>query len=245
MAVREQPGGEITLIRVVVVDDETLVRSGLSLIVGSAPDIEVVATCAGGEAEETVRQHTPDVVLLDIRMPDVDGLTVLRALRALPRPPAVAMLTTFDTDEYIGTALRSGAAGFLLKDTDPEHLKHAVRVLAAGGRVLSPAVTETVIAGYLDSGPDRHTADRLRGMTTRELDVLVLLGEGLSNADIAARLFLSTGTVKDHISAILAKLGTANRVQAAVFAHQAGLLGGPEQDGPEPGCPGSGRGPRP
>jgi DNA-binding NarL/FixJ family response regulator len=136
------------------------------------------------------------------------------------------MLTTFDTDEYIGTALRGGAAGFLLKDTDPEQLVHAVRVLADGGRVLSPAVTDTVIAGYLDAGPDRQTAARLRTMTTRELDVLALLGEGLSNAEIAARLFLSTGTVKDHISAILAKLGTSNRVQAAVFAHQAGLLGG-------------------
>ena len=227
------------MIRVVVVDDETLVRSGLSLIVGSAPDIEVVATCSGGEALETVGKYQPDVVLLDIRMPDVDGLTVLRALRALARPPAVAMLTTFDTDEYIGTALRSGAAGFLLKDTDPEQLTQAVRMLAGGRRVLSPAVTDTVIAGYLDSGPDRQTTDRLRSMTTRELDVLALLGEGLSNADIAARLFLSTGTVKDHISAILAKLGTSNRVQAAVFAHQAGLLGG----GPGGGSGGPGADP--
>ena len=216
------------MIRVVIVDDETLVRSGLSLIVGSAPDIEVVATCSGAEAVDTVGRHAPQVVLLDIRMPDVDGLTVLRSLRALPQPPAVAMLTTFDTDEYIGTALRGGAAGFLLKDTDPEQLMHAVRVLASGGRMLSPAVTDTVIAGYLDAGPDRQTADRLRTMTTRELDVLTLLGEGLSNAEIAARLFLSTGTVKDHISAILAKLGTSNRVQAAVFAHQAGLLDGGE-----------------
>jgi DNA-binding NarL/FixJ family response regulator len=212
------------LIRVVIVDDETLVRSGLSLIVGSAPDIEVVATCSGGEALGTVRAYAPQVVLLDIRMPDVDGLTVLRSLHALPDPPAVAMLTTFDTDEYIGTALRAGAAGFLLKDTDPDQLMQAVRTLAVGGRVLSPAVTDTVIAGYLDAGPDRQTADRLRTMTTRELDVLALLGEGLSNAEIAGRLFLSTGTVKDHISAILAKLGTSNRVQAAVFAHQAGLL---------------------
>ncbi|MFC1442778.1 response regulator transcription factor [Streptacidiphilus sp. N1-10] len=214
------------MIRVVIVDDETLVRSGLSLIVGSAADIEVVATCSGAEALETVGRYAPQVVLLDIRMPDVDGITVLRSLRALPQPPAVAMLTTFDTDEYIGTALRGGAAGFLLKDTDPEQLVNAVRVLADGGRVLSPAVTDTVIAGYLDAGPDRQTAARLRTMTTRELDVLALLGEGLSNAEIAARLFLSTGTVKDHISAILAKLGTSNRVQAAVFAHQAGLLGG-------------------
>jgi len=216
------------LIQVVVIDDETLVRSGLSLIVGSAPDIEVVATCSGGEAVAEVEKHRPDVVLLDIRMPDVDGLTVLRGLRALPEPPAVAMLTTFDSDEYIGTALRGGAAGFLLKDTDPEQLVHAVRVLASGGSILSPAVTGTVINGYLGASPDRPTVARLRTMTTRELDVLALLGEGLSNAEIAQRLFLSTGTVKDHISAILAKLGTANRVQAAVIAHQAGLVPGRE-----------------
>ncbi|MFC5910209.1 response regulator [Streptacidiphilus monticola] len=208
----------------VIVDDETLVRSGLSLIVGSAPDIEVVATCSGGEALSVIDRHRPDVVLLDIRMPDVDGITVLRALQERPERPVVAMLTTFDTDEYIGTALRGGAMGFLLKDTDPEQLMHAVRVLASGGRILSPTVTDTVIAGYLDAGPDKQTAARLATMTTRELDVLALLGEGLSNADIAARLYLSTGTVKDHISAILAKLGTANRVQAAVFAHQAGLI---------------------
>lgn len=214
------------MIHVVIVDDETLVRSGLSLIVGSAPDIEVVATCAGGEALAVVEEHRPQVVLLDIRMPDTDGLTVLSQLRKLPQPPAVAMLTTFDTDEYIGTALRGGAQGFLLKDTDPEQLTTAVRTLGAGGRVLSPTVTDAVIAGYLDAGPDRQTAARLATMTTRELDVLALLGEGLSNADIAARLFLSTGTVKDHISAILAKLGTSNRVQAAVFAHQAGLRPG-------------------
>ncbi|WP_042382979.1 response regulator [Streptacidiphilus melanogenes] len=231
------------MIRVVIVDDETLVRSGLSLIVGSAPDIEVVGTCGGGEALATVAELRPQVVLLDVRMPDVDGLTVLRGLMQLPEPPAVAMLTTFDSDEYIGTALRSGAGGFLLKDTDPDQLMHAVRVLASGGRILSPAVTDTVIAGYLDSGPDRQTAARLAAMTTRELDVLTLLGEGLSNADIAARLYLSTGTVKDHISAILAKLGTANRVQAAVFAHQAGLLGGDGGTGPGTG-PGSGSGPR-
>ncbi|WP_051943180.1 response regulator [Streptacidiphilus rugosus] len=222
------------MIHVVIVDDETLVRSGLSLIVSSAPDIEVVATCGGGDALETVARLRPEVVLLDVRMPDVDGLTVLTGLMELPQPPAVAMLTTFDTDEYIGTALRSGAGGFLLKDTDPEQLMHAVRVLAVGGRILSPAVTDTVIAGYLDSGPDRQTAARLATMTTRELDVLALLGEGLSNADIAARLFLSTGTVKDHISAILSKLGTSNRVQAAVFAHQAGLLAGDHSSQPGP-----------
>ncbi|MFJ9520318.1 response regulator [Kitasatospora sp. NPDC101801] len=221
----------MTAIRVLIVDDEILVRSGLGLIVGSAPDLEVVGDCSGASAEEKVTLLRPHVVLLDIRMPDLDGISVLRRLRALPHPPAVAMLTTFDTDEYIGTALRAGAAGFMLKDTAPEQLVHAVRVLAAGGSVLSPTVTRTVISGYVDGGgPDAEAAALTRGLTGRELDVLALLGEGLSNAEIADRLFLGTGTVKDHISAILGKLGAANRVQAAVLANRAGLVRTP----PEP-----------
>ncbi|GGQ71328.1 MULTISPECIES: response regulator [Kitasatospora] len=211
--------------RVLIVDDEVLVRSGLGLIVGSAPDLEVVGGCSGGQAEQQARALAPDVVLLDVRMPDLDGISVLRRLRALPDPPVVAMLTTFDTDEYIGTALRAGAAGFLLKDTAPEQLVHAVRVLAAGGSVLSPTVARTVISGYVDGGgPDLTATALTHRLTGRELDVLALLGEGLSNAEIADRLFLGTGTVKDHISAILAKLGAANRVQAAVVAHRAGLV---------------------
>ncbi len=223
----------MTAIRVLIVDDEILVRSGLGLIVGSAPDLEVVGDCSGALAEEKVTQLRPHVVLLDIRMPDLDGISVLRRLRALPHPPAVAMLTTFDTDEYIGTALRAGAAGFMLKDTAPEQLVHAVRVLAAGGSVLSPTVTRTVISGYVEGGgPDAEAAALTRGLTGRELDVLALLGEGLSNAEIADRLFLGTGTVKDHISAILGKLGAANRVQAAVLANRAGLVRTP----PEPGA---------
>ncbi|GAA1140434.1 DNA-binding NarL/FixJ family response regulator [Kitasatospora gansuensis] len=223
----------MTAIRVLIVDDEILVRSGLGLIVGSAPDLEVVGDCSGGLAEEKVTQLRPHVVLLDIRMPDLDGISVLRRLRALPNPPAVAMLTTFDTDEYIGTALRAGAAGFMLKDTAPEQLVHAVRVLAAGGSVLSPTVARTVISGYVEGGgPDAEAAALARSLTGRELDVLALLGEGLSNAEIADRLFLGTGTVKDHISAILGKLGAANRVQAAVLANRAGLVRTP----PEPGA---------
>ncbi|MER5861790.1 response regulator transcription factor [Kitasatospora sp. NPDC002040] len=222
----------MTAIRVLIVDDEILVRSGLGLIVGSAADLEVVGDCSGGQAEEKVVQLRPHVVLLDIRMPDQDGISVLRRLRALPHPPAVAMLTTFDTDEYIGTALRAGAAGFMLKDTAPEQLVHAVRVLAAGGSVLSPTVTRTVISGYVEGGgPDAESAALTRGLTGRELDVLALLGEGLSNAEIADRLFLGTGTVKDHISAILGKLGAANRVQAAVVANRAGLVRTPPGPG--------------
>ncbi|MGW4381721.1 response regulator [Kitasatospora sp. NPDC004531] len=212
-------------IRVLIVDDEVLVRSGLGLIVGSAPDLEVVGGCSGGQAEQQTLALAPQVVLLDVRMPDLDGISVLRRLRALPDPPVVAMLTTFDTEEYIGTALRAGAAGFLLKDTAPEQLVHAVRVLASGGSVLSPTVARTVITGYVDGGgPDLTAASLTHRLTGRELDVLALLGEGLSNAEIADRLFLGTGTVKDHISAILGKLGAANRVQAAVIAHRAGLV---------------------
>jgi DNA-binding NarL/FixJ family response regulator len=210
-------------IRVLIVDDELLVRSGLGMIVGSAPDLELVGACSGAEAEEQARRLKPRVVLLDVRMPDLDGLAVLRLLRALPDPPAVSMLTTFDADEYIGTALRGGAAGFLLKDTAPDQLVHAVRVLAAGGSMLSPAVTRTVIGGYVDGGPDAEALALVRALTGREREVLALLGEGLANAEIAERMLLGTGTVKDHISAILGKLGASNRVQAAVLAHRAGL----------------------
>ncbi|MET9844052.1 response regulator, partial [Streptomyces ossamyceticus] len=163
------------MIRVVVVDDEALVRSGFGLILGASADIEVVATASGGEAVETVRRVRPDVVLLDIRMPDVDGLTVLRELRGAPDAPVVAMLTTFDADEYILTALHSGAAGFLLKDTEPEQLAHLVRTLAAGGVVLSPKASRTLLHGHPGAGAAvDEDAARVRLLTARERDVLVL-----------------------------------------------------------------------
>ncbi|MFI6317145.1 response regulator [Nonomuraea sp. NPDC050556] len=208
------------VIRVVVVDDEALVRSGFSLILGAADDIEVVATASGGDAVETVRRESPDVVLLDIRMPDVDGLTVLRQVRMMPDAPVVAMLTTFDTDEYVLTALHSGAAGFLLKDTEPDQLAHLVRTLAAGGVVLSPKASRAL----LHNNPGTEDAARVRLLTPRERDVLVLVAEGLSNADIGARIHLGAGTVKDHVSAILTKLRVTGRVQAALLAQRAGLL---------------------
>ncbi|MFD8496391.1 response regulator [Amycolatopsis sp. NPDC059657] len=212
------------MIRVVVVDDEALVRSGFQLILRAAGDIDVVATATGAQAVREIGVHKPDVVLLDIRMPDVDGLTILRQLRALPNPPVVAMLTTFDSDEYIATALRSGAAGFLLKDTEPEHLAQLVRTLASGGVVLSPKVTRSVVDGFLDSGADSKAVDGVAQLTDRERDVLVLIAEGLSNADIGARVHLSVGTIKDHVSAILTKLKVNSRVQAALLAQRAGLL---------------------
>ncbi|MFF3688247.1 response regulator [Streptomyces sp. NPDC002187] len=212
------------MIRVLVVDDEALIRTGFQRILDAADGIEVVAAVPGGQAVRTAQQVRPDVVLLDIRMPDVDGLTVLAGLRRLPHPPVVAMLTTFDMDEYVAKALRSGAAGFLLKDTDPEELPFLVRALAEGGTVLSSKVTRTIVDGYLEAGLQEPAARGLDRLTDRERDVLVLIAEGLSNTDIAARMHLSTGTVKDHVSAILTKLEVGSRVQAALLAERAGLL---------------------
>ncbi|MET9565778.1 response regulator transcription factor [Streptomyces tauricus] len=218
------------MIRVLVVDDEALVRTGFEHILSAADDIEVVAAVAGGQAVQAARQLEPDVVLLDIRMPDVDGLTVLAQLRRLPRAPVVAMLTTFDMDEYVAAALRSGAAGFLLKDTDPLQLPVLVRTLADGGVVLSSSVTRTVVDGYLDNGPHQSALRRIDVLTGRERAVLVLIAEGLSNAAIGARLHLGTGTVKDHVSAVLSKLQVNSRVQAALLAERAGLLKPPNAD---------------
>ncbi|MDQ0936723.1 DNA-binding NarL/FixJ family response regulator [Streptomyces turgidiscabies] len=216
------------VVRVVVVDDEALVRSGFGLILGASEDIEVVATASGGDAVDTVdtvRREQPDVVLLDIRMPDVDGITVLRELRTMPDAPVVAMLTTFDADEYILTALRCGAAGFLLKDTEPEQLAHLVRTLDAGGVVLSPKASRILLHDRpgTEAAVDEEAA-RVRLLTAREHDVLVLVAEGLSNADIGMRVHLGAGTVKDHVSAILTKLRVTSRVQAALLAQRAGLL---------------------
>ncbi|MFJ3622164.1 response regulator [Streptomyces iakyrus] len=219
-----------------VVDNEALVRSGFRLILSSAADIEVVATTTGAEAVDTVRREQPDVVLLDIRMPDVDGLTVLRRLHALPKPPVVAMLTTFDADEYVLTALRSGAAGFLLKDTEPDHLAQLVRTLAAGGVVMSPKASRAVWQSHPGAAAaDDEEAGRVGGLSEREREVLVLIAQGLSNAEIGGRIHLSAGTVKDHVSAILTKLGVGSRVRAALLAQRAGLLDDGTLRHPEPG----------
>ncbi|MFF4115681.1 response regulator [Streptomyces sp. NPDC001714] len=218
------------MIRVLVVDDEALIRTGFTHILETANDIEVVAAVPGGQAVRTVRELGPDVVLLDIRMPDVDGLTILADLRRMPQAPVVAMLTTFDTDEYVATALRSGAAGFLLKDTDPEQLPHLVRTLAEGGTVLSSKVTRLVVGGYLDNSVREPTAVRLTArLTERERAVLVLMAEGLANNEIGERLHLSTGTIKGHVTNVLGKLRVNSRVQAALVAERAGLLT-PSQD---------------
>ncbi len=214
----------MTAVRVMVVDDEALVRSGVSMILEAADGIEVVATCSGPDAVGSFLAHRPGVVLLDIRMPVVDGLTVLRQLRTQRDPPAVAMLTTFSADAQVATALRDGAAGFLLKDSEPDDLVAAVRALAAGSSVLSPPVTGAVIAGFVASHASVETQAKVTALSERERDVLTLIGQGMSNVAIAERLFLSVPTVKEHVSAVLLKLGAENRVQAAVVAHQAGMI---------------------
>ncbi len=213
------------MIRVVIVDDEALVRSGFTLILNATPDIRVVASATGVDALEVITAERPDVLLLDIRMPQVDGLTLLNVLAGQPDRPAIAMLTTFDADEYVLTALNSGASGFLLKDTEPEQLAQYVRALAAGGVVLAPRASRRLLEAHPGPTTPDVEAERVSSLTDRERQVLALVAEGLSNAEIGGRLYLGAGTVKDHVSAILAKLGVAGRVQAALVAQRAGLLG--------------------
>lgn len=220
------------MIRVVIVDDEALVRTGFTMILDATPDIRVVGTASGVDAVDAVAATRPDVLLLDIRMPQVDGLSVLRALSERPDRPAIAMLTTFDADEYVMTALQLGASGFLLKDTEPTQLAQYVRALAAGGVVLAPRVSRTLVASLSarESEPDVE-AQRVAHLTEREAQVLALVARGLSNAEIGTRLYLGSGTIKDHVSTILAKLGVASRVQAALAAQRAGLLDRPDDIG--------------
>lgn len=224
------------MIRVVIVDDEALIRSGFRLILSAADDIEVAAAVDGPEAIDVIQREQPDVVLLDIRMPGRSGLDVLADIREMPAPPVVAILTTFDSDDYIAQALSAGAAGFLVKDTDPEQLPTLIRSLAAGGIVLSPQVSKTVINSFLgntDSNASSNNNKPRNGynkakslitlLTERERQVLTLLTTGQSNAEIGLELHLSVGTIKDHVSAILAKLEVTTRLQAALIAERAGL----------------------
>jgi DNA-binding NarL/FixJ family response regulator len=214
------------VIKVILADDEDLVRSGLRTILSSAGDIEVVAECDDGLfVADLARQHRPHVVLLDIRMRSTDGIVALRRLRSLPEPPAVAMLTTFDVDEYVQEALRIGASGFLLKDTEPTQLVKAVRDLARGGAVLDPKVAARVLSTVADGARAAEPARQLlAALSDREREVVTLIGQGLSNAEIGAALHLSEATVKGYVSAVLGKIGAANRVQAALVAYRGGLI---------------------
>ena len=213
------------MVRVVVVDDEPMVCAHLRTILGSAPDIEVVDEAHDGAAGvEAVTRSRPDVVLMDLRMPVLDGIAAIERIVKLGNPPVVVVLTTFDADQYVLRALRAGAAGFLVKSTPPEDLIGLVRVAAEGHTVLSPAAVRRLIAASADSQPARERARELVGpLTEREVEVLTCLGEGLSNAQIAARLFLSEATVKGYVSRMLDKLGLENRTQAGLLAHDAGL----------------------
>ncbi|MEU5779974.1 response regulator transcription factor [Micromonospora lupini] len=213
------------MIRVVVVDDEQLVRAGLRLILEAAEDITVVGEAGDGVgALEQAQRLRPDVVLLDVRMPDVDGLTV--APEVVAAGPKVIMLTTFDLDEYVHRALRAGAVGFLLKDTPPRELAAAVRTVAAGNAMLAPTVTRRLISSFAERGPARRDAarERLASLTERELAIVREVARGLGNAEIARRLTMSEATVKAHVSRALAKLHAGNRVQLAILVHDADLL---------------------
>ena len=213
-------------IRVVLVDDDPLVRAGLRMILSSAQDLAVVGEVGdGSQAVQAVREHRPDVVLMDIRMPEMDGISATQRLRELPEPPQVIVLTTFHLDEYVLRALRVGASGFLLKDTPPAEIVHAVRLVAAGEAMLSPSVTRTLLAHVGDSGVNDRRAmatARLALLSDREREVAVAVGAGASNAEIAAQLYMSEATVKAHVSRLLAKLDAANRVQIAILVHDAG-----------------------
>lgn len=214
------------MVRLVVVDDEPMVVAHLRAILGAAEDVEVVGDAGdGAEAVEAVLRYRPDVVLMDLRMPGVDGLTAIERIAALPEPPAVVALTTFDADAYVLRALRAGAAGFVLKSIRPADLVGVVRVAAEGQAVLSPEAMRRLVAASGD-GQERGAEARRRtaALTEREIDVLACLGEGLSNASIAGRLYLAETTVKSYVSRMLDKLGCANRTQAGLLAREAGLV---------------------
>jgi DNA-binding NarL/FixJ family response regulator len=215
----------VVSIRVLLVDDDPLVRAGLRMILSSADDLDVVAEAAdGADAADAVRAHRPDVVLMDIRMPVMDGIAATTALRRLPSPPHVIVLTTFQADDHVMDALRAGADGFLLKDTAPAEIIQAVRLVAAGEAMLSPSVTRTLLSHLGDDATTdrrRLAAQRLTSLTEREREVATAVGSGASNAEIAASLYMSEATVKAHVSRLLTKLEVANRVQIAILVHDA------------------------
>ena len=213
-------------IRVLLVDDDALVRAGLRMILSSAEDLDLVGEVDdGARAVAAVREHQPDVVLMDIRMPEMDGITATAALRRLDAPPQVIVLTTFQADEQVLSALRVGASGFLLKDTPPAEIVNAVRLVAAGDAMLSPSVTRTLLSHFGDTEATerrRAAAQRLATLTDREREVALAVGSGASNAEVAASLFMSEATVKAHVSRLFTKLDVTNRVHIAIVVHDAG-----------------------
>jgi DNA-binding NarL/FixJ family response regulator len=221
----------MTTVRVLIVDDDALVRAGLRMILSAAEDIEVIGEASdGGQVPEVVAARRPDVVLMDIRMPGVDGLTATEALRAGPEPPEVIVLTTFDADEHVLRALRAGAGGFLLKDTPPVDILRAVHSAARGEPTLSPAVTRRLIDHVAAGAPAEMSSARARALarfsrlSDREREVATAIGRGESNAEISEHLFMSVATVKAHVSRLLTKLEMTNRVQVALFVHDAGVV---------------------
>ncbi len=215
------------MVRVLLVDDDALVRAGLRIILSSADDLEVVGEADdGARAVAAVRAHRPDVVLMDLRMTEMDGITATAALRGLDPAPQVIVLTTFQADEQVMSALRAGASGFLVKDTPPADIINAVRLVASGEAIISPSVTRTLLSHFgHGQASDRHraAAQRLAGLTEREREVATAIGTGASNAEIAAGLFLSEATVKAHVSRLFTKLDVTNRVQIAIVVHDADL----------------------
>jgi DNA-binding NarL/FixJ family response regulator len=216
------------VIRVLIVDDDALVRVGLSMMLAGSDDVRVVAEASdGGQVPAAVDAYAPDVVLMDIRMPGVDGLAATEELRRRDRAPQIIVLTTFDADDHVLRALRADAAGFLLKDTPPPEILRAIRLVAAGEAMLSPAVTRRLIAHVAGDGLAGRRArarELLDRLTDREREVAVAIGEGKANAEIAAELFMSVATVKAHVSRLLQKLELDNRVQIALLAHDAGVV---------------------
>jgi DNA-binding NarL/FixJ family response regulator len=216
------------MIRVLLADDQTLVRSGFRVLLERTEGIEVVGEVSdGAEAVERVRAERPDVVLMDIRMPGMDGLAATREIASDPELEGVRviMLTTFDLDEYVFEALHAGAAGFLLKDVEPDDLRQAVRVVARGDALLSPSVTRRLISEFVSQpGQRRHVPPELAELTDREREVMALIAEGLTNDEIAARLVISPATAKTHVSRILLKLGARDRAQLVVMAYESGLV---------------------
>jgi DNA-binding NarL/FixJ family response regulator len=220
-------GSDGRVIRVLIADDQQMVRQGFTVLLNTQPDIEVVGQAVDGlDAVAQVAELVPDVVLMDIRMPELGGIEATRRITRATPQIRVLVLTTFDLDEYVYEALRAGASGFLLKDASADQLAEAVRVVAAGDALLAPGITRRLLTEFsrLREGPRAPLKERVGGLTERETEVLALIAQGLSNAEIATRLVVAEQTVKTHVGRILVKLGLRDRTQAAVFAYESGLV---------------------